>query len=142
MIVAKSLNKVHNLVEQKDIKETVIGSHNTTAYTHKITVSTDPTKFDYLLIYMLAPSSNRNLVGVAKYYGGKWYTMAPQADYRGIGISVESSGTSMTIRTEEWVNSSNNSGVSIIAIVGVNRGGSLAKILNWLAPRRKVVLAC
>lgn len=142
MIVAKFLNAAHNLVEQKDIKETVIGSHNTSAYTHNITVSKDPTKFDYLLIYMYAPESTRNVVGVAKYYGGKWYTMAPQADYRGIGIRVESSGTSMTIRTEEWVNFSNNSGVSIIAIVGVNRGGSLAKILNWLAPRRKVVLAC
>lgn len=142
MIVAKFLNAAHNLVEQKDIKETVIGSHNTTAYTHNITVSKDSTKFDYLLIYMYAPGSTRNVVGVAKYYGGKWYTMAPQADYRGIGISVESSGTSMTIRTEEWVNSSNNSGVSIIAIVGVNRGGSLAKIFNWLAPRRKVVIGC
>jgi len=142
MIIAKMNSMIHNLVEQKDIKETVIGSHNTSAYTHNITVSKDPTKFDYLLIYMYAPGSTRNVVGVAKYYGGKWYTMAPQADYRGIGIRVESSGTSMTIRTEEWVSSSNNSGVSIIAIVGVNRGGSLAKIINWLAPRRKVVLAC
>ena len=138
MIVAKFLNNVHNLVEQKDIKDTVIGSHNTTSYTHNITVSTDPTKFDYLLIYMLAPSSNRNLVGVAKYYGGKWYTMAPQADYRGVGISVKSSGTSMTIKLEEWVNSSNNSGVSIIAIVGVNRGGHWLRFLTgWhLAERR------
>lgn len=123
MIVAKSLNKVHNLVEQKDIKETVIGSHNTTAYTHKITVSTDPTKFDYLLIYMYAPGSKKNVVGAAKYYGGKWYTMGPVADYQGVGISVKSSGTSMTINSAEWANSSNNSGVSIIAIVGVNRGG-------------------
>lgn len=133
MIVAKFLNAAHNLVEQKDIKETVIGSHNTTAYTHNITVSKDSTKFDYLLIYMYAPGSTRNVVGVAKYYGGKWYTMAPQADYRGIGISVESSGTSMTIRTEEWVNSSNNSGVSIIAIVGVNRGGGhwLRSLIGW-----------
>lgn len=142
MIIAKMNSMIHNLVEQKDIKETVIGSHNTTAYTHNITVSKDPTKFDYLLIYMYAPGSTKNVVGAAKYYGGKWYTMAPQADYRGIGICVESSGTSMTIKLEEWVNSSNNSGVSIIAIVGVNRGGSLAKILNWLAPRRKAVIGC
>lgn len=142
MIVAKFLNAAHNLVEQKDIKETVIGSHNAVAYTHKITVSEDPTKFDYLLLYMYAPSSARNLVGVVKYYGGKWYTMAPVADYRGVAIRVASSGTSMTINLEEWLNSANNNGVSIIAIVGVNRGGSLAKILNWLAPRRKVVLAC
>ena len=123
MILTKFNNTLHKLVEQKDIKETVIGSHNTTAYTNNITVSTDPTKFDYLLIYMLAPNSKRNLVGVAKYYGGKWYTMGPVSDYRGIGIRVESSGTSMTIILEEWVNSSNNSGVNIIAIVGVNRGG-------------------
>lgn len=142
MIVAKFLNAAHNLVEQKDIKETVIGSHNTSAYTHNITVSKDPTKFDYLLIYMYAPGSAKNVVGAAKYYGGKWYTMGPVADYRGVGISVKSSGTSMTIKLEEWVNSSNNSGVSIIAIVGVNRGGPLAKIFSWLAPRRKAVIGC
>lgn len=123
MIIAKMNSMIHNLVEQKDIKETVIGSHNTTAYTHNITVSKDPTKFDYLLIYMYAPGSTKNVVGAAKYYGGKWYTMGPVADYRGVGVSVKSSGTSMTIKLEEWVNSSNNSGVSIIAIVGVNRGG-------------------
>lgn len=127
MIVAKFLNAAHNLVEQKDIKETVIGSHNTSAYTHNITVSKDPTKFDYLLIYMYAPGSTRNVVGVAKYYGGKWYTMGPVSDYRGVSIRVESSGTSMTIKLEEWLNSSNNSGVSIIAVVGVNRGGG-----HWL----------
>lgn len=142
MIIAKMNSMIHNLVEQKDIKETVIGSHNTSAYTHNITVSKDPTKFDYLLIYMYAPGSARNVVGVAKYYGGKWYTMGPVSDYRGVGIRVKSSGTSMTINLEEWLNSSNNSGVSIIAIVGVNRGGSLAKILSWLAPRRKVVIGC
>ena len=133
MIVAKFLNAAHNLVEQKDIKETVIGSHNATAYTHKITVSEDPTKFDYLLIYMYAPGSKKNLVGVAKYYGGKWYTMGPVADYRGVGIRVESSGTSMTIRSEEWLNSANNSGVNIVAIVGVNRGGGhwLRSLIGW-----------
>lgn len=123
MILTKFNNTLHKLVEQKDIKETVIGSHNATAYTHKITVSEDPTKFDYLLIYMYAPGSTRNLVGVAKYYDGKWYTMGPVADYRGVGIRVESSGTSMAIKLEEWLNSANNSGVNIIAIVGVNRGG-------------------
>lgn len=123
MIVTKFLNATHNLVEQKDIKETVIGSHNTLAYTHNITVSADPTTFDYLLIYVYAKDSARYLFGVAKYYGGKWYTMAPNADYRGIGIRVESSGTSMTIRLEEWLNSGSNTGASIIAVVGVNRGG-------------------
>ena len=142
MIVAKFNNTLHKLVEQKDIKETVIGSHKSVDYVHNITCTQDPTSFDYLLIYVFAPGVNRNALCVAKYYNGQWYPMAPATVYRTISLLVTSSGTSLRIEIAEWMSSSSNNGCRIDAVVGVNRGVSLAKIFNWLAPRRKVVIGC
>ena len=142
MILTKFNSTLHKLVEQKDIKETVIGSHKSVDYVHNITCTQDPTSFDYLLIYVFAPGGKRNTICAAKYYNGKWYNLASATVYRTISLLISSSGTSLRIEIAEWANSSSNNGCQIDAVVGVNRGGSLAKILNWLAPRRKVVLAC
>lgn len=142
MIVAKFLNAAHNLVEQKDINEVVLGSSNSLNYVHTIICPEDPTKYDYIIIYMHAPGGGRNVMCVAKYYKGAWYQLSSPTVYRTISLLVSNSGTSLRLEVAEWLNSSSNNGVTIPAVVGVNRGGALAKILNWLAPRRKVVLAC
>lgn len=123
MINAKSESTSYKLVEQGDIKETVLGSSTKTDYTHTITCTQDPTSFDYLLIYTFAPSGKRNALCVAKYYNGKWYTMASATVNRTIALQITSSGTSLSIEIEEWTNSSANNGCQIDAVVGVNRGG-------------------
>ena len=123
MIIAKMNNMIHNLVEQKDIKETVIGSHKSVDYVHNITCTQDPTSFDYLLIYTFAPGGKRNALCVAKYYNGQWYHMASATVYRTISLLITSSGTSLRIEIAEWANSSSNNGCQIDAVVGVNRGG-------------------
>lgn len=144
MIVAKFLNNVHNLVEQKDIKETVLFKSKTNVgYTHDVTLSEDPSNYDYLIILVTSGSSDSSRICYAKKHGDIWYTNSSSTDYRNIYIAIGSqSGTSMRINVAEWVSKSLNYGCAIDCIIGVNRGGSLAKILNWLAPRRKVVLAC
>ena len=143
MIVAKFLNNVHNLVEQKDIKETVLFESKTNiGYNHNVTLSEDPSKFDYLII-LVTSNSDYSKICYAKKHGDEWFTNSSPTDYRNISISIASqSGTSMQITTAEWASKSLNYGCAIDSIIGVNRGGSLAKIFNWLAPRRKVVLAC
>lgn len=123
MIIAKMNSMIHNLVEQKDIKETVIGSHKSVEYVHNITCTQDPTSFDYLLIYVFAPGGKRNALCAAKYYNGQWYTLAPATVYRTISLLITSSGTSLRIEIAEWLNSSNNNGCQIDAVVGINRGG-------------------
>ena len=67
MIIAKMNSMIHNLVEQKDIKETVIGSHKSVDYVHTITCTQDPTSFDYLLIYVFAPGGKRRARGRMTY---------------------------------------------------------------------------
>lgn len=123
MIIAKMNSMIHNLVEQKDIKETVIGSHKSVDYVHNITCTQDPTSFDYLLIYVFAPGGKRNTICIAKYYNGKWYNLAPATVYRTISLLITSSGTSLRIEIAEWASSSSNNGCQIDAVVGVNRGG-------------------
>lgn len=142
MIVAKFLNAAHNLVEQKDIKETVIGASTSEGYNHTITCTVDPTTFDYLILYLYGSGSKANNVVIAKYYNGAWYTTGAVADYRYIAVKLSSSGKTLTANVCDWIDSKTNAGGKITRIVGVNRGRSLAKIFNWLAPRRKVVLAC
>lgn len=123
MILTKFNNTLHKLVEQKDIKETVIGSHKSVDYVHNITCTQDPTSFDYLLIYVFAPGGKRNALCAAKYYNDQWYPLAPATVYRTISLLVTSSGTSLRIEIAEWLNSSSNNGCRIDAVVGVNRGG-------------------
>lgn len=143
MIIAKMNNMIHNLVEQKDIKETVLFESKTSVgYEHNVTLSEDPSTFAYLIILVTSGSSNSSRMCYAKKHGDVWYTNSSSTDYRNIYIAIGSqSGTSMKINTAEWVSKSLNYGCAIDSIIGVNRG-SLTKILNWLAPRRKVVLAC
>lgn len=47
MINTKSESNNYKLVEQGDIKETVLGSSTKSAYTHTVTLSEDPSNFDY-----------------------------------------------------------------------------------------------
>lgn len=133
MIIAKMNSMIHNLVEQKDIKEVVIGSHKSVDYGHNITCTQDPTSFDYLLIYTFAPGGKRNVICVAKYYHGNWYTLAPATVNRTISLQITSSGTSLRIDIAEWVNASANNGCQIDAVVGVNRGGGhwLRFLVGW-----------
>lgn len=130
MIIAKMNSMIHNLVEQKDIKETVIGSHKSVDYVHNITCTQDPTSFDYLLIYVFAPGGKRNTICAAKYYNGKWYNLASATVYRTISLLITSSGTSLRIEIAEWANSSSNNGCQIDAVVGVNRGGHWLRFLT------------
>lgn len=135
MIITKFNSAVHNLVEQKDIKETVLWSSTSTSnkYTYDITLSEDPTKYDYLLLYMYAPSGGKDTICLAKYYGGKWYTMASATVYRTMSITMKSTGSSMHVEVAEWLNSSNNNGIQLRGVVGVNRGGGhwLRSINGW-----------
>lgn len=144
MIIAKMNSMIHNLVEQKDIKETVLFKSKTNnAYTHNVTLREDPSNFDYLIILVHAVNSDRQRICYAKKIGDTWYTNSSSTDYRHLELGITSqSGTSMTINTTEWESKGLNGKCAIDCIIGVNRGGSLAKIINWLAPRRKVVLAC
>lgn len=123
MINTKSESNNYKLVEQGDIKETVLGSSTSVKYTHDITCAEDPTTFDYIVIYMHTPSSDRNVMCIAKYYNGNWYTLSTSTVYRTISLLITTNGTSMHIEVSEWLNSSNNNGVKIDGVVGVNRGG-------------------
>jgi len=123
MINTKSESTSYKLVEQGDIKETVLGSSEKTSYTHDITCVEDPTTFDYIVIYMNAPGGDRNVMCIAKYYNGKWYHLSTSTVNRTISLLITTNGTSMHIEVAEWINSSNNNGVKIDGVVGVNRGG-------------------
>ena len=124
MINAKSESKSYKLVEQGDIKETVLGSSTNTAYTHNVTLSEDPSNFDYLIILVTGGASNNKRMCYAKKHGDTWYTNASPTDYRNISISIASqSGTSMQINTAEWASKSLNYGCAIDSIIGVKRGG-------------------
>ncbi len=123
MIVAKFLNNVHNLVEQKDIKETVIGASTSEGYNHTITCTVDPTTFDYLILYLYGSESKANNVVFAKYYNGTWYTTGAIADYRYIALKLSSKGKTLTANLCDWTDKNVNSGGKITRIVGVNRGG-------------------
>ena len=139
MIIAKMNSMIHNLVEQKDINEVVLGSSNSLKYTHTITCPEEPTKFDYIVIYMHAPGGNRDVMCVAKYYKGTWYQLSSPTVYRTISLLVSNSGTSLRIEVAEWLSSSNNNGVTIPAVVGVNRGGAIKVLLRLI---RKAVIGC
>lgn len=128
MILGKCNKKSHKLVEQEDISETVLWSSTSTSnkYTYDITLSKDPTKYDYLLLYMYAPSGKRNVLCIAKYFSGSWYAVSSATVYRTISLALTSTSTSMHVEVAEWFNSSNNNGVQLRGVVGVNRGG------HWL----------
>lgn len=125
MILGKCNKKSHKLVEQEDISETVLWSSTSTSnkYTYDITLSKDPTKYDYLLLYMYAPSGKHNVLCIAKYFSGSWYAVSSATVYRTISLALTSTSTSMHVEVAEWFNSSNNNGVQLRGVVGVNRGG-------------------
>jgi hypothetical protein len=124
MINTKSESKSYKLVEQGDIKETVIGSSTKTAYTHTVTLSEDPSNFDYLIILVTSGNSHNKRMCYAQKHGDTWYTNTSATDYRHIGLGIDSqSGTSITISVAEWESKSVNGGCSIDSIIGVNRGG-------------------
>ena len=124
MINTKSESTSYKLVEQGDIKETVLGSSTNNAYTHNVTLSEDPSNFDYLIILVTSGASNNKRMCYAKKHGDTWYTNTSATDYRSIGIGIDSqSGTSMRISTAEWESKSVNSQCAIDSIIGVNRGG-------------------
>lgn len=125
MINTKSESTSYKLVEQGDIKETVLLASSTkTAYTHDVTLSENPSNFDYLIILVTGGNSQNKRMCYAKKHGGTWYTNSSSTDYRHIGIGIDSqSGTSMRISTAEWESKSSNSGCAIDSIIGVNRGG-------------------
>ena len=124
MINAKSESKNYKLVEQGDIKETVLGSSTNTAYTHNVTLSEDPSNFDYLIILVTGGASNNKRMCYAKKHGDTWYTNSSPTDYRHLEVGINSqSGTSMQIKVAEWESKSVNSQCVIDSIIGVNRGG-------------------
>ena len=124
MIIAKFLNAAHNLVEQKDIKETVLGSSTNFGYEHSVTLSDDPSNFDYLIILVTSEKSNYNRMCYAKKHGDTWYSNSSPTDYRHISISIlGQSDTSLKINTVEWESKSLNGRCKIDSIIGVNRGG-------------------
>lgn len=124
MINAKSESKSYKLVEQGDIKETVLGSSTNTAYTHNVTLSEDPSNFDYLIILVTGGASNNKRMCYAKKHGDTWYTNSSPTDYRNLEVRINSqSGTSMQIKVAEWESKSVNSQCAIDSIIGVNRGG-------------------
>ena len=142
MINAKSESTSYKLVEQVDIKETVLlDSKTNVGYKHNVTLSDDPSKFDYLII-LVTSNSDYNKICYAKKHGDAWFTNSSPTDYRHISISIESqSGTSMKIDTTEWESKSTNYGCSINSIIGVNRGGSLT--LNDIVEIvKKAVVSC
>lgn len=124
MINAKSESTSYKLVEQGDIKETVLGSSTNIAREHDVTLSEDPSNFDYLIILVTSGASNYNKLCYAKKHGDTWYSNSSPTDYRHITISITNqSGTSMKITVAEWESKSVNYGCSIDSIIGVNRGG-------------------
>lgn len=125
MINAKSESTSYKLVEQGDIKETVLLASSTNAdYAHNVTLSEDPSNFDYLIILVHAVNSDRQRICYAKKIGDTWYTNSSSTDYRHLELGITSqSGTSMTINTTEWESKSLNGKCAIDIIIGVNRGG-------------------
>lgn len=142
MINTKSESKNYKLVEQGDIKETVLGSSTGTSYTHNVTLSEDPSNFDYLIILVTGGNSKNKRMCYAKKHGNTWYTNTSDTDYRHIGLGIDSqSGTNMTISVAEWESKSVNGGCAIDSIIGVNRGGSLT--LNDIVEIvKKAVVSC
>lgn len=124
MINTKSESNNYKLVEQGDIKETVLGSSTKAAYTHTVTLSEDPSNFDYLIILVTGGASNNKRMCYAKKHGDTWYTNSSPTDYRHLEVGINSqSGTSMQIKVAEWESKSVNSKCAIDSIIGVNRGG-------------------
>lgn len=125
MIITKFNSTLHKLVEQKDIKETVLFESKTNVgYEHNVTLSEDPSTFAYLIILVTSGGSNSSRMCYAKKHGDVWYTNSSSTDYRNIYIAIGSQlGTSMKINTAEWVSKSLNYGCAIDCIIGVNRGG-------------------
>ena len=125
MINTKSESNNYKLVEQGDIKETVLGSSTKAAYTHTVTLSEDPSNFDYLIILVTGGNSKNKRMCFAKKHGDTWYTNTSPTDYRQLGLGIDSqSGTTMTISVAEWESKSVNGNCSIDSIIGVNRGGT------------------
>lgn len=142
MINAKSESKSYKLVEQGDIKETVLGSSTNTAYTHNVTLSEDPSNFDYLIILVTGGASNNKRMCYAKKHGDTWYTNSSSTDYRHLEVGINSqSGTSMQIKVAEWESKSVNGGCAIDSIIGVNRGGSLT-LSDLVEIVKKAVVSC
>lgn len=142
MINAKSESKSYKLVEQGDIKETVLGSSTNTAYTHNVTLSEDPSNFDYLIILVTGGASNNKRMCYAKKHGDTWYTNSSPTDYRHLEVGINSqSGTSMQIKVAEWESKSVNSQCAIDSIIGVNRGGSLT-LSDLVEIVKKAVVSC
>ena len=142
MINAKSESKSYKLVEQGDIKETVLGSSTNTAYTHNVTLSEDPSNFDYLIILVTGGASNNKRMCYAKKHGDTWYTNSSPTDYRNLEVRINSqSGTSMQIKVAEWESKSVNSQCAIDSIIGVNRGGSLT-LSDLVEIVKKAVVSC
>lgn len=134
MINTKSESNNYKLVEQGDIKETVLGSSTKAAYTHTVTLSEDPSNFDYLIILVTGGNSQNKRMCFAKKHGDTWYTNASPTDYRHLGLGIDSqSGTTMTISVAEWESKSVNGNCSIDSIIGVNRGGVLTRVLNLIS---------
>lgn len=125
MINTKSESTSYKLVEQGDIKETVLlASSTNTAYIHNVTLSEDPSNFDYLIILVTSGNSDSSRMCFAKKHGDTWYTNTSSTDYRHLGLGIDSqSGTSMKISVAEWESKSVNGGCAIDSIIGVNRGG-------------------
>lgn len=142
MINAKSESKSYKLVEQGDIKETVLGSSTNTAYTHNVTLSEDPSNFDYLIILVTGGASNNKRMCYAKKHGDTWYTNSSPTDYRHLEVGINSqSGTSMQIKVAEWESKSVNSQCAIDSIIGVNRGWSLT-LSDLVEIVKKAVVSC
>lgn len=134
MINTKSESNNYKLVEQGDIKETVLGSSTKAAYTHTVTLSEDPSNFDYLIILVTGGNSKNKRMCFAKKHGDTWYTNTSPTDYRQLGLGIDSqSGTTMTISVAEWESKSVNGNCSIDSIIGVNRGGVLTRVLNLIS---------
>lgn len=101
-------------------KETVLGSSTKTAYVHDVTLSEDPSNFDYLIILVTGGASNNKRMCYAKKHGDTWYTNSSPTDYRHLGVGINSqSGTSMRITVAEWESKSVNSQCAIDSIIGV-----------------------
>ena len=101
-------------------KETVLGSSTKTAYVHDVTLSEDPSNFDYLIILVTGGNSQNKRMCFAKKHGDTWYTNTSPTDYRHLGLGIDSqSGTTMTIIVAEWESKGVNDGCAIDSIIGV-----------------------
>lgn len=142
MINTKSESNNYKLVEQGDIKETVLGSSTKSAYTHTVTLSEDPSNFDYLIILVTGGNSQNKRMCFAKKHGDTWYTNSSSTDYRHLEVGINSqSGTSMQIKVAEWESKSVNGGCAIDSIIGVNRVGSLT-LSDLVEIVKKAVVSC